>query len=125
MAYLKSIPKIKVLVLDALNLDAGVWSHMGLTEALQFARELQPDTVYFIGRSTTTTTYYYNYYYHHYYCYYYIYYYCYNYYYFYYLYYYFNTPTTTATTTTTTTFNSYRHSIKVACYLYCNTYGMH
>ena len=49
MAYLKSITKIKVLVLDALNLDTGVWSHMGLTEALQFARELQPDTVYFIG----------------------------------------------------------------------------
>ena len=49
MTYLKSIAQIKVLVLDALDLTTGVWSHMGLAEALKFARELRPDTVYFVG----------------------------------------------------------------------------
>lgn len=46
--YLKSIPKIKVLVLDCLG-RCGIWSHCGLDEAIEIAKELSPEEVYFIG----------------------------------------------------------------------------
>ena len=70
MTYLKSIGQIKVLVLDALDVTDGVWSHMSLAEALEFARELRPDTVYFVGAYHSLPIpflplYYYCYYHHH------------------------------------------------------------
>lgn len=50
LVYLKGIaPRIKVLVLDALDRDRGVWSHMGMEEALKFAREINPEVIYFVG----------------------------------------------------------------------------
>ena len=48
MAYLKSIPHIKTLVVDALSRE-GVWSHMGIEEALSLVQTLQPDVAYFTG----------------------------------------------------------------------------
>ena len=48
MAYLRSIPHIKTLVVDALSRE-GVWSHMGIEEALSLVRTLQPDVAYFTG----------------------------------------------------------------------------
>eukprot|EP01040_Poterioochromonas_malhamensis_P010719 gene10719-11678_t len=46
--FLKDIPKIKILVLDALNWQ-GIFSHMGLDEAIAAAKELNPEMVYFVG----------------------------------------------------------------------------
>ena len=48
MAYLKSLPKIKVLVTDMLD-EEGIFSHMGLHEALALVAELCPEKVYFVG----------------------------------------------------------------------------
>lgn len=48
MAYLKGISRIKTLVVDALSRD-GVWSHMGIEEALSLVQTLQPDVAYFTG----------------------------------------------------------------------------
>ena len=50
MAYLCSIPRINTLVVDALNRD-GVWSHMGLEEALSLVEKLKPSVAYFTGMS--------------------------------------------------------------------------
>lgn len=46
--YLKSIQKIKVLVLDALDKE-GIFSHCGLYEAIDIAKQLCPEIVYFTG----------------------------------------------------------------------------
>jgi len=46
--YLKAIVKIKVLVLDALDRE-GIWSHCGLYEAIDIAKQLQPEKVLFTG----------------------------------------------------------------------------
>ena len=48
MAYLRSIPQINTLVIDALNRD-GIWPHMGLEEALAVVADLQPKCAYFTG----------------------------------------------------------------------------
>jgi phosphoribosyl 1,2-cyclic phosphodiesterase len=48
--YLKSIPKIKYLIIDVLNWK-GIFSHMGLDEVIEVAKELQPEYVYCIGMS--------------------------------------------------------------------------
>ena len=48
MMYLRSIPQINTLVLDALNRD-GIYVHMGLEEALAVAADLKPKRVYFTG----------------------------------------------------------------------------
>lgn len=48
MIYLKSIPKIKTLVLDCLS-DSGIFSHFSLGEALATADMLQPDNLYLTG----------------------------------------------------------------------------
>lgn len=47
-AYLKSLPTIKVLVLDVLDRD-GIFSHMGLTEALAVCDILKPHKAFFVG----------------------------------------------------------------------------
>lgn len=46
--YLKNIPKIKMLVIDALDHD-GTWSHVSLQEAVDMIHILQPEQVYFTG----------------------------------------------------------------------------
>lgn len=46
--YLKSIPKIKVLVVDALDMD-GIWSHTGIEEAIDIVEALKPEVAYFTG----------------------------------------------------------------------------
>lgn len=48
MIYLKSLPRIKVFVIDCLDHE-GIWSHMGLHEAIAVCRELNPEVVYFTG----------------------------------------------------------------------------
>jgi len=48
MAYLRSIPHIKILVLDCLDRE-GIWSHVGLEEAISICKELAPEYVYFTG----------------------------------------------------------------------------
>lgn len=50
MGYLKSIPKIKTLVLDCLAMD-GIFGHIGLHEALDFAKILNPEKLYLVGMS--------------------------------------------------------------------------
>lgn len=50
MAYLRSIPYIATLVIDCLNAE-GIWSHMGLEEALAVVEELQPSAAYLTGMS--------------------------------------------------------------------------
>jgi phosphoribosyl 1,2-cyclic phosphodiesterase len=50
MAYLRSIPHIHTLVIDCLNAE-GIWSHMGLEEALAVVKELTPTKAYFTGMS--------------------------------------------------------------------------
>eukprot|EP01039_Chlorochromonas_danica_P008187 gene8187-9032_t len=47
-AYLRGIPKIKVLVLDALDRE-GIFSHIGLIEALAICDELKPEKAFFTG----------------------------------------------------------------------------
>jgi phosphoribosyl 1,2-cyclic phosphodiesterase len=46
--YLESLPRIKVFVIDALDED-GIFSHMGLHEALAVVARLQPEVAYFVG----------------------------------------------------------------------------
>jgi phosphoribosyl 1,2-cyclic phosphodiesterase len=48
--FLKSIPKIKILIVDALDWD-GIWSHTGMEEAIEIAASLNPEVVYFTGIS--------------------------------------------------------------------------
>jgi phosphoribosyl 1,2-cyclic phosphodiesterase len=48
MNYLKSIPKIKTLVLDCLS-DTGIFSHFSLEEALATADILKPENLYLTG----------------------------------------------------------------------------
>ena len=48
MNYLRSIPQINTLVIDALN-RKGLFSHMGIEEAMGVVNELKPKTVYFTG----------------------------------------------------------------------------
>lgn len=48
LTFLKSIPKIKVLVLDCLS-NNGIFSHFGLSEALECADKLNPDVLYLTG----------------------------------------------------------------------------
>jgi phosphoribosyl 1,2-cyclic phosphodiesterase len=50
MNYLKSLPRIKVFVIDVLN-EEGIFPHMGLHEALAVVQVLNPETVYFVGMS--------------------------------------------------------------------------
>lgn len=52
MDYLKSLPRIKVFVIDVLS-HQGIFAHMGLEDALEVVRILQPETVYFTGMSCT------------------------------------------------------------------------
>jgi hypothetical protein len=49
MDFLKSLPRIKVFVIDALNKEMGVYSHMGLGEALNIIKILNPVKAYLIG----------------------------------------------------------------------------
>ena len=49
-AFLKSIPKIKVLVIDALK-EEGIFPHFGVKQALEVVAELKPDRTYFTGMS--------------------------------------------------------------------------
>ncbi len=49
MAYLKSIPKIKVLVIDCLVPGIGILPHMGLDEALAAIEILRPERAYLVG----------------------------------------------------------------------------
>jgi phosphoribosyl 1,2-cyclic phosphodiesterase len=48
MEYLKSLPRIKVFVIDCLSRD-GIWSHMGFYEAIEFCKQLNPEQIYFTG----------------------------------------------------------------------------
>lgn len=48
--YLKNLPRIQVLVVDALDWD-GIWSHCGMHEAIDIAKQLNPQKVYFTGMS--------------------------------------------------------------------------
>ena len=48
LLYLKSIKKIKILVLDCLDIN-GIYSHIGLNEALEIAEFLNPDVLYLTG----------------------------------------------------------------------------
>lgn len=48
MLYLRSLPQINTLVIDALNRD-GIWPHMGLDEALAVVADLKPKCAYFTG----------------------------------------------------------------------------
>jgi phosphoribosyl 1,2-cyclic phosphodiesterase len=48
--YLKSLPRIRVLVVDALDRE-GIWSHCGLSEALDIVEALDPLSVYLTGIS--------------------------------------------------------------------------
>jgi phosphoribosyl 1,2-cyclic phosphodiesterase len=48
MAFLKSLPRIKTFVLDCLDHN-GIWSHLGLHEAISICKEINPETVYFTG----------------------------------------------------------------------------
>mmetsp|Transcript_73688 Transcript_73688/g.144625 ORF Transcript_73688/g.144625 Transcript_73688/m.144625 type:complete len:329 (+) Transcript_73688:50-1036(+) len=48
MNYLKSLPRIKVFVIDVLSHDS-IFAHMGLSDALKVVDILQPETVYFTG----------------------------------------------------------------------------
>lgn len=50
MRYLRSIPKIKVFVIDVLD-HGGIFAHMGLKEALAVVEILQPEVTYFVGMS--------------------------------------------------------------------------
>jgi phosphoribosyl 1,2-cyclic phosphodiesterase len=50
MDYLKSLPRIKVFVIDVLS-HQGIFAHMGLDDALGVVRALQPERVYFTGMS--------------------------------------------------------------------------
>jgi phosphoribosyl 1,2-cyclic phosphodiesterase len=50
MAYLKSISRIKTLVIDALD-RKGIFAHMGLNEALDVIVELQPERAILTGMS--------------------------------------------------------------------------
>lgn len=49
MIYLKSL-EIDVLVIDALD-RTGIFSHCSLSEAIEIAKELKPNKVYFVGMS--------------------------------------------------------------------------
>lgn len=48
MEYLRSLPRIKTFVIDCLDHE-GIWSHMGLREAISVCKELNPEMVYFTG----------------------------------------------------------------------------
>jgi phosphoribosyl 1,2-cyclic phosphate phosphodiesterase len=48
--YLKSLPRIKVLVIDSLD-KTGIWSHCGLDEAMDIVEALNPVQAYFTGIS--------------------------------------------------------------------------
>lgn len=48
MEYLRSLPRIKTFVIDCLDHE-GIWSHMGLREAISVSKELNPEVVYFTG----------------------------------------------------------------------------
>ena len=50
LAYLQSIQQIKILILDALDRD-GIFSHLGLEEALAIVQLLCPTTTYLTGMS--------------------------------------------------------------------------
>lgn len=50
MDYLKSLPRIKVFVIDALS-PVGIFAHMGVNDALAVVKILQPEKVYFVGMS--------------------------------------------------------------------------
>lgn len=50
MAYLRSLPVIEVLVIDCLDRD-GIWSHVGLHEAIDICKVLNPNRVLFTGMS--------------------------------------------------------------------------
>jgi phosphoribosyl 1,2-cyclic phosphate phosphodiesterase len=50
MQYLRSIPQIDTLVIDALKYE-GIWPHMGLEEALAVVAELRPKRAFFTGMS--------------------------------------------------------------------------
>lgn len=47
-SYLKSIPQIKILVLDCLG-SKGIYAHVGLDEALDIVTALKPLKTYFVG----------------------------------------------------------------------------
>jgi phosphoribosyl 1,2-cyclic phosphodiesterase len=49
MAYLRSIKKIKILVIDCLDLKEGIFPHMGLTDCLRAIEELKPEKCYLTG----------------------------------------------------------------------------
>lgn len=49
-SFLKSLPRIKVFVLDCLDFD-GIWSHVGLYEAIEICKQIDPEQVYFTGMS--------------------------------------------------------------------------
>ncbi len=52
MRLLKNIqPRIKTLVIDVLDLAIGVFSHMGLVEAMEVVKILAPEKVFFVGMS--------------------------------------------------------------------------
>jgi phosphoribosyl 1,2-cyclic phosphodiesterase len=48
MRYLMSLPRIKVFVIDVLNTD-GIFAHMGLNEAIEIVKILNPHFTYFTG----------------------------------------------------------------------------
>ncbi len=48
--YLKSLPRIKILVIDALDMT-GIWSHCGIAEAIEIVQALNPVKAYFTGIS--------------------------------------------------------------------------
>eukprot|EP00600_Ochromonadales_sp_CCMP1393_P007756 CAMPEP_0174960630 /NCGR_PEP_ID=MMETSP0004_2-20121128/3805_1 /TAXON_ID=420556 /ORGANISM="Ochromonas sp., Strain CCMP1393" /LENGTH=283 /DNA_ID=CAMNT_0016209013 /DNA_START=20 /DNA_END=871 /DNA_ORIENTATION=+ len=50
LKYLQEIPRIKVFVIDVLN-QSGIFSHMGLDEALDVIALLKPEMAYFVGMS--------------------------------------------------------------------------
>lgn len=49
MAYLQSIKKIKILVIDCLDLADGIFPHMGLEDCLKLIDILKPEKCYFTG----------------------------------------------------------------------------
>jgi phosphoribosyl 1,2-cyclic phosphodiesterase len=49
MAYLKSLPRIKTLVLDSLKWDTDNFGHASLREVLPWVDELQPERVFLVG----------------------------------------------------------------------------
>lgn len=48
--YLQGLPRIQTLVLDCLDRN-GIWSHIGLEEALEVVGVLQPEHTYLVGMS--------------------------------------------------------------------------